>query len=195
MTKNLKWMVAVALVSGALGAAGGVMAAKNKEIVLTPAADVKFQPMDPNDKEGKGPQISVVFGDPKKKAPIGFLLKVPAGMKAGAHSHSSDDYAVIVKGTMHNFAPGDEGKGLTAGGTWFQPGKMVHDNHCEAGSECLQFVYMPNGLDFIPAKTEAKADAKPAKAEPAKVEGAKMDAKAVVKPAAEAPKPAEPAKK
>jgi hypothetical protein len=183
--KNFKWMVVVSLASAGVGLAGGVFAAKSKEIVVTPAADVKFQPLDPADKEGKGPQIAVVFGDIKKKGtPLGFLFKAPANFKPGPHSHTSDDYAVIVKGTLHNFAPGDEGKGLTPGGTWYQPGKVVHDNHCEAGSECVAFVYTPNGFDFIPAKVEGakaetKGDAKPAakadapKAEPTKVEAAK----------------------
>src|SRR6185295_9395972 len=52
--KNLKWMLAVFVVGAGLGAAGGVLAAKNKEIVVTPDADVKFQPLDPSDKDGKG---------------------------------------------------------------------------------------------------------------------------------------------
>ena len=59
--KNVKWLVAVSLVSAGLGVAGGVFAAKAKEIVITPAADVKFQPIDPNDKEGKGPQMAKRF--------------------------------------------------------------------------------------------------------------------------------------
>ena len=60
---------------------------------------------------------------------------------------------------MHNFAPGgDEGKALGPGGHWFQPGKMVHDNHCEEkGGTCLSFVYMPKGFDFMPAKVDAPA--------------------------------------
>ena len=33
-----------------------------------------------------------------------------------------------------------------------QPANVVHDNHCEAGSECLVFVYLPKGFDFKPAK-------------------------------------------
>ena len=52
-------------------------------------------------------------------------------------------------------------KGIGPGGWWLQPGGMVHDNHCEAGAECVVFVYLPRGLDFIPAKTPgAKAAAK-----------------------------------
>ena len=100
-----------------------------------------------------------MFGDLKKKGqPVGILLKVPAGGRSGAHSHTSDDYVVGITGMTHDFVPGgDEGKALGPGGHWFQPGKMVHDNHCEEkGGTCLSFVYLPKGFDMIPAKADAK---------------------------------------
>ena len=153
--KHYKWMMGLCLVSAALGAAGGVFAAKSKAIVVTPDKDIKFQPFDPTDKEGKGPQIAVVFGDLTKKAPIGYLLKVPAGQSSPAHTHTSDDYAVVIKGAMSNFAPGTEDKALAPGGTWFQPAGVAHVNHCEAGTPCEVFVYMANGFDFAPAAPEA----------------------------------------
>ncbi len=155
--KTLKLTLVASLASLSLGVTGGVLAAKGKDIVLTPADDLKFRPLDPRDKEGKGPQISVVFGDLQKKGPVGYLLKVPAGSTSPAHTHTSDDYAVVVKGTLNNYAPGAEGKGLTPGGTWFQPGKVAHVNHCEGSDPCEVFVYMPNGFDFMPAKVDAPA--------------------------------------
>ncbi|HMF43754.1 MAG TPA: hypothetical protein VKQ32_23930 [Polyangia bacterium] len=171
MKRTTTLLLVLPVVTTGLGFAGGVVAAaaKGKEIEVTPAADVKFEAMDPNDKEMKGPSFAVVFGDIKKKGqPIGILLKVPAGGVPGAHSHTSDDYAIGITGLEHDFAPGgDEGKAIGPGGHWFQPGKMVHDNKCEAkGGTCLTFIYMPKGFDFIPAKTDAKTAAKPA--EPAK---------------------------
>jgi Domain of unknown function (DUF4437) len=154
------WVSVAAAVCAALaGFSAGVWAERSDKIVLVPPDEVKFSPLDPNDKEGKGPQAAVVFGNMKKRAPVGLLLKLPPDGRPGPHTHSSDDYAVIIKGTMHNFSPGDEGKGIGPGGWWKQPGKMVHDNHCEAGSECLLFVYLPRGFDFKPAKV-AKAAAK-----------------------------------
>jgi quercetin dioxygenase-like cupin family protein len=113
--KHLRWMIALSLASAGLGAAGGVFAAKSKEIVVTPDSEVKFQPLDPTDTEGKGTQISVVFGDLKKKGPVGYLLKVPAGATSPAHTHTSDDYAVVVKGAMSNHPPGAESKLLSPG--------------------------------------------------------------------------------
>jgi hypothetical protein len=156
--KQLKWILIASLVSGGLGAAAAVVAAKGKDIVITPADEAKFLPLDPNDKEGKGPQFSVVFGEMGKKTPLGFLLKVPPGFKPGPHTHTSDDYAVIIKGNMANFVPGAEGKPVAPGGSWFQPGKMAHDNHCVGTEPCLLFVYTPHGFDFKPV-----AEPKPAK--------------------------------
>jgi hypothetical protein len=157
--KKIRLMLVVPTLTVALAGLAGTARAEKaaKEIVATPAADVKFMPLDPNDKELKGPQISVVFGDMKKKGtPLGFLLKLPAGFKPGPHTHTSDDYAVIVSGTMHNFAAGgDEGKAIEAGGTWFQPGKVPHDNHCASTVPCVFFVYTPKGFDFLPVKEKA----------------------------------------
>jgi quercetin dioxygenase-like cupin family protein len=116
---------------------------------------VKFQSFDPTDKEGKGPQIAVVFGDMRKKGPIGYLLKIPAGAASPAHIHSSDDYAVVIKGALSNYAPGTEDKALPPGSTWFQPAQVGHINHCAAGAPCEVFVYMANGFDFAPAKTDS----------------------------------------
>ena len=161
--KHNNRMIGLCLLSAGLGAADGVFAAKNKEIVVTPDSEVKFQPFDPSDKEGKGPQISVLFGDLSKKGPIGYLLKVPAGQSSPAHTHTSDDYAVVIKGAMSNYAPGTEDKALTPGGTWFQPSSVTHINHCQAGAPCEVFVYMAHGFDFAPAKVEATKPEAPKK--------------------------------
>jgi len=198
MKKTTTLLLVLPVVTAGIGFAGGVFAAaaKGKEIVVTPAADVKFEPMDPNDKEMKGAAVSVVFGDVKKKGqPVGILLKVPAGGRAGAHSHTSDDYVVGITGLTHDFVPGgDEGKALGPGGHWFQPGKMVHDNHCEEkGGTCLSFVYFPKGFDMIPAKTDTKGAAAPAAA-PAAPAAAAAPAAPAAKPAGTAPAAAPAAK-
>jgi hypothetical protein len=168
--KSIKWAVVLVVVA-ALGFAGGVFAAgAKKEAVMTVAADIKWSPLDPKDTEMKGPSVSVVFGDMKKKgAPVGFLLHVPADGTPGPHTHTSEYYAVEVKGVEHNWSGDNEGAGLAPGSTWYQPGGQVHNNHCEKGSGsdgCIAFIYVPNGFDFkpaAPAKDAAKPAEKPAK--------------------------------
>jgi hypothetical protein len=138
--KAAKWVVALA-VAMAVGFGGGVMAAGKKDMALTAPEEVQWNPMDPSDKEGKGPKIAVVFGDIKKKAPLGLLLQAPADAKPGPHIHSSDYWGVTIKGVEHNF----------------QPGGQAHDNHCEPGSDCMVFLYFPKGMDYKPAPPPAAA--------------------------------------
>jgi hypothetical protein len=161
----MKTTIALALIA----AATTVASAGPKDNTWTQVKDAKWAPLDPSDKAGKGPQFTVVFGDMTKKEPIGVILKLPPGFKPGPHTHSSDDYAVVIQGTAHNFKSSakdtkDTGPGLTPGGTWFQPKDAPHDNECDKASKdgCLVFVYMPNGFDFKPAGAPAKKDEKPA---------------------------------
>jgi uncharacterized protein DUF4437 len=150
-----KITITIAAITATGGFIAGTVAAPSKTATTTAAKDEKWVPLDPKAGD-KGPQISVVFGDMKAKAPIGFILKAPAGFKPGPHTHTSDDYAVIISGSLHNFSGTDEGPGVTAGGSWYQPGKQVHDNHCDGPAECLAFVYMPGGFDFVPAPAPKK---------------------------------------
>jgi hypothetical protein len=156
MNRKSYLVLAVTLVVGI--SIGAMAKGAAKEIVLTPAADVKWTPMD--EKAGdKGPQMSVVFGDLKKKGPVGVMMHFPAGAQPGPHTHTSDYWAVVIKGVEHDFAPGQaEGaKDLAAGSWWMQPGNMPHDNLCAKDAACDIFVYMPNGFDMKPVKV---ADAK-----------------------------------
>jgi quercetin dioxygenase-like cupin family protein len=119
-------------------------------IVVTPADQVRFMPLDPA-VGNAGPHIAVLFGALDKKAPIGLLFAAPAGFRPGPHVHSSDDYAVVLRGKVQNFAAGqEEGPAVGPGGTWFQPANVVHDNYCESAEPCLFFVYLPGGFDFEP---------------------------------------------
>ena len=118
----------------------------------TTRKEATWIPLDPKAGD-KGPQVSVVFGDLAKKAPIGFLFKTPPGFRPGPHTHSSDDFAVVIEGHMHNYAAGKaEGPGLGAGERWHQIANEPHDNYCEPGADCVVFIYMPDGFDFKPIK-------------------------------------------
>ena len=118
-------------------------------IILTPAEDVKFVPLDPNDKEGKGLLLSVVFGDLSKPEPTGFFAQLPPGLVSGVHLHKSDYYGIALKGKLHHFPPGkDEGKALENGATWYQAKNIPHNNHCKGPQACLIFLYYPNGFSI-----------------------------------------------
>ncbi len=139
--------LAVLLLVAGVAAAGTTPRAPK----LVPAVEQKWAPLDPS-APGNG-ELSMVFGDLSKKAPVGFLLRFPGGLKEPFHLHSSDYYAVEVSGVQHDWAEGtNEGPPLPPGSWWMQPGNAAHANHCEPGQTCVVFVYMPNGFDFTLAK-------------------------------------------
>jgi len=132
------------------------------DILRTPPAHVSYRPLDPRDKQGKGPQISIVFGEMNKGAPVGFLFKVPGGFRPGPHTHTRDYYSVVLEGLVHDFVPGvDEGDAIGPGGFWFQAGKKLHDNHCASATPCVIFIYSPSGYDYLPAKAAPSNDGPP----------------------------------
>lgn len=160
-TKKILGLLALAVASASVGAATMARAASDStkpNIVRTPPAEVSYRPLDPRDTSGKGPQIAMVFGDMQKKAPVGFLFKVPPGFRPGPHTHTQDYHSVVLEGLVHDFAPGaDEGAPIGPGGFWFQAGKVPHDNHCASSGPCVIFIYSPSGYDYVPQKAAASA--------------------------------------
>ena len=143
--------VSLGLFTAALTGGATLAGAPPRQPRLTPASEQKWVPLDPS-APGNG-ELSLVFGDLSKKAPVGFLLRFPGGLKEPFHLHTSDYYAVEVSGVQHDWTAGpDEGPQLPPGSWWFQPGNAQHANHCEAGETCVVFVYMPGGFDFRLAK-------------------------------------------
>jgi Domain of unknown function (DUF4437) len=144
-------LVAVVLCLVAVIAVGATVGSAPRTPTLMPPSAQKWAPLDPK-APGNG-ELSLVFGDLSKKAPVGFLLRFSGGLKEPFHLHTSDYYAVEVTGVQHDWAEGtDEGPALPAGSWWMQPGNAAHANHCEPGQTCVVFVYMPNGFDFTLAK-------------------------------------------
>ncbi|HET7544950.1 MAG TPA: DUF4437 domain-containing protein [Polyangiaceae bacterium] len=151
VNQALTALVAASVAVAATLLARGAPALSTPDISRTPPAEVKYQPLDPRDKQGLGPQIALVFGDMKKKAPVGFLFKVPPGFRPGPHTHTQDYYSVVLEGIVHDFAPGvDESQPIGPGGFWFQRGKAAHDNHCASTTPCVIFIYSPSGYDYLP---------------------------------------------
>jgi hypothetical protein len=183
--------------TGLLLAVGGLSAtavakAKGKEAVITPAADIKWEPYAP----GVPLQVGQQWGD-RMKGKHGMFLKLPAGFDSGMHSHTSDYYAVLVQGTWVHTVEGDTNppKELTVGSYVFQPGKQNHSDLCKSKIDCITFIYQDAKGDFIPAKAE-KTAAKPAdKAAEKPAAVAAAPAAAPAAPAKPAAAPAAPAKK
>jgi len=125
-------------------------AERPKEYVEKRPADLKFAPLIPDMKE-KSPQIAVAWGDPQS-GPHGQFFKFPAGFTSPPHTHTADYHAVIISGTIMEYAPDDKSpKELGPGAYYMQPGGVAHITACKAGAECLVYTYMTGKFDFQPA--------------------------------------------
>ncbi|MBA3819783.1 MAG: DUF4437 domain-containing protein [Deltaproteobacteria bacterium] len=108
--------------------------------------DLKYAPMVPEAGD-KGPMVAPVWGD--AAAASGSFIKLPAGMVSPPHTHSSDYHAVIIKGTVMDYAPDDKApKEMGPGSYYMQPGGGAHITACKAGSECLSYVYSAGKFDM-----------------------------------------------
>ena len=146
--KNKGMFFALLIGVFAAGIAVGGAAAK-KEMVITPVSEVKWLPLHPELLDG-GAQYSMLFGDLKKKAPAGVLLKYSEATGGYfMHTHSSDYYGIEIFGTSTTTEPGQAAaaKALPPGSTWYVPAKLTHAHECPKG-DCEMFVYFPNGYDF-----------------------------------------------
>ncbi len=122
--------------------------------------ELEFVPLDPHNKERKGVLVHVLFGDLHKKGPVAFLTRLPNGFSAGWHSHSSDCYLTVIKGTYHEWCRGEvDGKPLVAGGTIFMPANKEHNNRAESDPQdgyTLNYAYYPNGFDYYSNGVDVK---------------------------------------
>ena len=138
---------AFALASNGLlwGQAG---AAKDKQEITVPAADLKWEALVP----GSPVKMSVLWGD-YKKGPFGMLLKQPGGgFESGMHTHASDYYAVLVQGTWIHTVEGDSSapKELTPGSYVMQPAGQYHIEKFKGAEDCIVYIHQLGKADFIP---------------------------------------------
>ena len=123
-------------------------AEKPKEYIEKRPADMKFALLMADQK--KGPQTANAWGD-GQSGPHGTFWKFAGGFTSPPHTHTADYHAVVIKGTVMNYAPDDKApKELGPGAYFTQPGGVAHITACKAGSECLMYSYMEGKFDFQP---------------------------------------------
>lgn len=149
MTSTLKKRIGGALVVAIVAAVSYAAGAAQGKPVNMAIGNVKWEPAAP----GSPVQIAILWGDRTKGNDYGMLLKMPAGLEAGRHSHTADYHAVGVKGTWVHSNDGDaRSHELPPGSYAMQPGKQVHNDMCKGTSECVIFVHQHAPGDSIPAK-------------------------------------------
>jgi quercetin dioxygenase-like cupin family protein len=116
--------------------------------IVTYPKDLKWEAVGPLDEDGKGIFVSLLYGDLKTKGPTHFLMKYSAGVRAPAHIHSGDYYAVVVSGKFRHYLESEgEYDVLTAGATWFQKGDVVHQDFCVGPDDSILSIFWPEGFD------------------------------------------------
>jgi quercetin dioxygenase-like cupin family protein len=117
--------------------------------VLKPGDTHEFRPTG----ESEGAELSVLWGD-LEKGPVWILFRFPPGYRAPMHWHTSDYHAVVLSGEAKHWIVGEEepAVGHGSGTCWFQPGKQVHGDFNSGDDPVLILIYLPDGLDFIPAE-------------------------------------------
>lgn len=83
-------------------------------------------------------------------APTAPFSKIPAGFVSPPHSHTGDEWGVIVSGVAVNGKVGNDVP-LPVGSYFFQKAGEFHVTKCISPNECIIFLSQGSKYDFIPA--------------------------------------------
>ena len=101
-----------------------------------------------------GIQAANVWGDVTKGA-HGAFFRFDPGFVSPLHTHTYDYYAVVIKGDLENYQPGQKPEKLGPGSYWYQRGKQAHTTACVSKEPCEIYIVQQNKFDAqIPPKTE-----------------------------------------
>lgn len=101
-----------------------------------------------------GIQVANVWGDVTKGA-HGAFFRFDPGFVSKLHTHTYDYYAVVIKGQLENYQPGQKPEKLGPGSYWYQRGKEAHTTACVSKQPCQIYIVQQNKFDAqIPPKTE-----------------------------------------
>lgn len=77
------------------------------------------------------------------------------GFVSPLHTHTYDYYAVVIKGDLENYQPGQKPEKLGPGSYWYQRGMEAHTTACVSKQPCEIYIVQQNKFDAqIPPKTE-----------------------------------------
>jgi beta-alanine degradation protein BauB len=96
-------------------------------------------------------KAAAAYGDFSQGA-HGTFLRLPGGFASPAHSHSNDEWGVIVAGVAANGKPGAPDVLLPVGSYFFQKAGETHITKCVSENECVILLSQPGKYDFIPTK-------------------------------------------
>ncbi|MFT3696434.1 MAG: DUF4437 domain-containing protein [Kofleriaceae bacterium] len=90
--------------------------------------------------------VGPAYGD-IKNGKHGSFLHFPGNWSSLLHSHTSDYYAVVIKGTIANPLKGEADVALPPGSYWYQKGGEPHTTKCISKEDCLVFLVSDGKFD------------------------------------------------
>jgi len=101
-----------------------------------------------------GIAVANVWGDVKAGA-HGAFFKFDPGFVSPVHTHTYDYYAVVIKGELENYKPGQTPDKLGPGSYWYQRGKEAHTTACVSKEPCEIYIVQGEKFDAqIPPQTD-----------------------------------------
>ena len=82
----------------------------------------------------------------------GTFLKMPGKFVSPLHTHTSDEWGVIIAGVFANGKSANPDMLLPAGSYFFQKAGEAHISKCVSENECIIFLSQSGKYDFLPAK-------------------------------------------
>ena len=123
--------------------------------ISIPSSQLKFNDTGARGVDGK---TKIEFADAYGNMTTGkhgsFFIFTP-GFVSPLHTHTYDYFAVVLKGVLANYQPGEKPIKLGPGSYWYQVGKQAHITACYSKTPCQIFIVQSSKFDAqIPPKTE-----------------------------------------
>ena len=139
------------IVTSALALFGPATGAENQSSASVPTTQLKYGSTGVTDNVHGEVKAASAYGDSSRGA-HGTFLKMPGGFASPVHTHTSDEWGVIIAGVFANGKPGSQDILLPAGSYFFQKAGETHISKCVSENECIIFLSQGGKYDFIAAK-------------------------------------------
>ncbi|HUS23921.1 MAG TPA: DUF4437 domain-containing protein [Candidatus Binatia bacterium] len=149
---DFRWlMMAVAGLGMSWSIHSAAAPGKDKEAdVILPAGDIQWQPG-----PTEGTHLANLWGDWRKNAPFGTLVRFDAGVMHPLHRHTRTLRIVVLSGTFVHQPEGGTETRLGPGSYVLQRGGLNHVSGCAPETECEFFMSSNGKFDFIPVEEPA----------------------------------------
>lgn len=148
MKITLPQIVGVAALAGVSVAAVYSQSSSSASVSI-PVTELHYAPTGVSDGVHGEVQAAKAYGDYALGA-HGTFLRLPPHFASPVHSHSGDEWGVIVAGVAANGKPGSKDIPLPVGSYFFQKAGELHITKCLSPNECIIFLSQPSKYDFIP---------------------------------------------